>query len=196
MTYTKNERIVALKYAKEHGVKKASKILGIGLRTLVKWNQDYQIYPVRHNRQYTPEEKQEMLRCVPEYGLKGTAKKFNISESLLSLWNAEYKIYQKGKHNIKSEPVVMTLMQKKEILKFANRFGTRAACAKYDIPPQVIANWRYKLKTEKTRRYRVFSIEQKYEIIQFAEQTSVQKAARKYDVNSSQIRTWANQIQR
>lgn len=199
MAYTHEQQLEMLRYAKKHGVKNASRHFGVSLRSLAVWNKKYNVYPVRLPRQYTTEQKYNILGAVIKYGLQQTAKMYNVTESLISVWNDEYNIYPKGQHLGEYAPrhpyIKRTADTKLEILKFAKKYGTVAACEKYDVSPQNLANWRYRLGFKNKRSKRNFSPEHKSEILAYAAKHSVARAAQYFDINSTLIRIWIKKQQ-
>lgn len=194
MTYTFEEKMKILEYARDMGPIAAARHFGVTSSTIIRWNHKYQIYETQQMRTFSVQEKIDILRYANEHGLTNAMNHYDIDTATLQNWNKTLKIYnQHGpRHNDTSNKLSVreSPEYKIAVLEYARDNGPSAAARKYNIAPSTIRLWNNQYHIYRPRKHRTFSPEQKQEIINAAQSQGIAHAANKYGVAGFQIQDW------
>lgn len=179
-SYTDNEKLEILRYARDHGVVAAAEHFNILRQLITKWNRQMQVYKPK-TPEYPTEKRIEVLRYAAQKGPTAAAKKFNVSIGIIELWNREHKIYSPSIRKFTTE-------NKIEILNYVKKYGLMEAADKYDVHASTIVSWNNKLHIYTLAE--PYSEDKKIEILTYARDNGVTAAEQKYDLPQATMLRW------
>ena len=194
MSYTQEQKRVAVEYACKNGVMVASQELNISVSAIRVWAKYFGVDLPKSSTQpmYTTLQKIEILEYARIHGRDAAMKKFGVSKSSIYLWNERMGILDK------TPRMQDTREQKIEIVTYARDFGPNAANRKYKVSTSYIKAWNQELKIyepgqgarTKRKPSRYYSESEKVERLEYARIHGILAAERRYCIKSCTMRKW------